>query len=55
MSIQNWVDCASAGIIEGPNTWDGYLAAVTADALIRSQETGEIVKVESAEKPDFYE
>ena len=53
--IQNWVDCASAGIIEGPNTWDGYLAAVTADALIKAQETGEIVKVESAEKPDFYD
>ena len=53
--IRNWVDLAPAGIIEGPNTWDGYLAAVTADALIRSQETGEIVKVESAEKPDFYE
>lgn len=52
--IQNWVDNAPAGIIEGPNTWDGYLAAVTADALIKSQETGEIVKVESVEKPDFY-
>lgn len=52
--VQNWVDNAPAGIIEGPNTWDGYLAAVTADALIKSQETGEIVKVESVEKPDFY-
>ena len=52
--IRNWVNCASAGIIEGPNTWDGYLAAVTADALIKAQETGGIVKVESAERPDFY-
>ncbi len=52
--IRNWVDCAPAGVIEGPNTWDGYLAAVTADALIKAQETGEIVKVESVEKPEFY-
>ena len=52
--IQNWVDCAPAGIIEGPNTWDGYLTAVTADALIEAQKTGKIVKVQSAEKPYFY-
>ncbi len=52
--IQNWVDCAADGIIEGPNTWDGYLAAVTADALIKAQQTGEIVRVESVGKPDFY-
>ncbi len=52
--IQNWVDCAETGIIEGPNTWDGYLAAVTADALVKAQKSGKIVKVESTEKPDFY-
>ena len=52
--IQNWADLASEGIIAGPNTWDGYLAAVTADALIKAQESGEIVKVESVEKPEFY-
>ena len=43
-----------AGIIEGPNAWDGYLASVTADALIRAQKTGEIVKVESVTQPEFY-
>ncbi len=52
--LRSWVDNAPAGVIEGPNTWDGYLAAVTADALIKAQKTGEIVKVESVEKPDFY-
>ena len=52
--IQNWVDHADAGIIEGPNAWDGYLASVTADALIRAQKTGEIVKVESVTQPEFY-
>ena len=52
--IQNWVDCADKGIIEGPNTWDGYLAAVTADALVKAQESGQIEKVVTVEKPEFY-
>ena len=52
--IQNWVDCAAKGVIEGPNTWDGYLAEVTADALVEAQKTGEIVKVNTVEKPEFY-
>ena len=52
--IQNWVDCAEKGVIEGPTTWDGYLAAVTADALVKAQETGNIEKVVTVEKPEFY-
>jgi len=52
--IQNWVDCAAKGVIEGPNTWDGYLAEVTADALVEAQKSGEIVKVNTVEKPAFY-
>ena len=42
------------GVIEGPTAWDGYLAAVTADALVRAQETGNIEKVVTVEKPQFY-
>ena len=52
--IQNWVDCAAKDVIEGPTTWDGYLAAVTADALVKAQETGNIEKVVTVEKPEFY-
>ena len=52
--IQNWVDCAEKGVIEGPTTWDGYLAAVTADDLEKAQETGNIEKVVTVEKPEFY-
>lgn len=52
--VQNWVDRAQDGVIEGPTTWDGYLAAVTADALVKAQETGEIEKVVTVEKPEFY-
>lgn len=53
--VQDWVDAASEGVIKGPNAWDGYLAAVTADALVKAQETGAIEKIETAvEKPEFY-
>ena len=52
---QDWVDNAEAGVITGPNAWDGYLAAITADALVKAQETGQIEKIVSAvEKPEFY-
>ena len=27
--VQNWVDCAKDGVINGPTAWDGYLAAVS--------------------------
>ena len=53
--VQDWVDNAEAGVITGPNAWDGYLAAITADALVKAQETGQIEKIVSAvEKPEFY-
>ena len=52
--VQNWVDCAAEGIINGPTAWDGYLAAVTADALVKAQETGNVEPIHTDEKPDFY-
>lgn len=53
--VQNWVDHAAPGVIEGPTAWDGYLAAVTADALVKAQETGKIEPVVTAvAKPEFY-
>ena len=37
------------------DAWDGYLAAITADALVKAQQTGAIEKINAAvEKPDFY-
>ena len=53
--VQGWVDDAAAGVINGPNAWDGYLAAITADALVRAQKSGAIEEIKPAqEKPDFY-
>ena len=51
--VQAWVNDAEKGIIGGPNAWDGYLAAITADALVKAQQTGAIEPIKAAvEKPE---
>ncbi len=35
VEIQEWIDSTLQGQMNGPSSWDGYLAAVTADALIQ--------------------
>ncbi len=53
--VQAWVDDAAKGVIGGPNAWDGYLAAITADALVAAQKSGGIETITAAvEKPEFY-
>lgn len=53
--VQAWVNEAKDGVIGGPNAWDGYLAAITADALVKAQETRGIEEIKPAmEKPAFY-
>lgn len=38
----------------GASTWDGYAACVTADALIKSRDSGKPEKVTMIEQPDIY-
>ena len=53
--VQNWVNEAAEGVIGGPNAWDGYLAAITADVLVRAQTSGKVETITPAkEKPAFY-
>lgn len=53
--VQDWVDAADSGEINGPTAWDGYLAAIAADALVKAQETGAVEPIKAAvEKPGFY-
>ena len=40
--------------LTGPSSWDGYLAAITSDACVKSQETGATEKVSGITKPSFY-
>jgi myo-inositol 2-dehydrogenase/D-chiro-inositol 1-dehydrogenase len=54
VEIQDWINSASKGIVRGPNAWDGYLAAVTADALVRAQSSGKIESIATGPCPEFY-
>ncbi|MBF5510346.1 inositol 2-dehydrogenase, partial [Escherichia coli] len=55
IEFQDFFDRLNAGLpLAGPTSWDGYLAAVTADACVKSQETGNTEFVELPAKPDFY-
>lgn len=53
--LQNWALCAQRGIVTGPTAWDGYVAAVTADALVKSQRTGKEEPILTGEQPAFYQ
>jgi myo-inositol 2-dehydrogenase/D-chiro-inositol 1-dehydrogenase len=53
--LQDFMDSIkNTGEPNGPTSWDGYIAAVTADACVKSQQTGEKEPVALAEKPAFY-
>jgi myo-inositol 2-dehydrogenase/D-chiro-inositol 1-dehydrogenase len=52
--IQRWVDAVARGTIDGPNAWDGYLAAAACEAGVEAQATGRRVEVVTAARPEFY-
>lgn len=54
VELQDWINAAKAGVVNGPTAWDGYLAAVTSDALVKAQETGVIEQIITGDKPEFY-
>ena len=54
VEIQDWVDHALKGETGGSSAWDGYVASITADALVKSQTTGVFEKVVTGGTPDFY-
>lgn len=54
VEINEWVRGAQAGRVDGPTAWDGYMAAVTADALVKAQRSGVSETVAAAETPAFY-
>ena len=55
VEIQDWVNHASQGETSGSSAWDGYVASITADALVKSQTTGVFEKVVTGGTPDFYQ
>ena len=54
IELQAWTDAVQTGRDEGPSAWDGYVAAVTAAALIKSIYSEKEEKIELVEKPSVY-
>ena len=54
VELQDWADNVAKGTTGGSSAWDGYVAAITADALVAAQKSGKIEKVVTGGKPDFY-
>jgi myo-inositol 2-dehydrogenase/D-chiro-inositol 1-dehydrogenase len=52
--LQDWVGAAKAGKVNGPNAWDGYFAAVTADACLKAMHTDEVAPIVTPPRPAFY-
>jgi len=55
VEIQDFIDSIKkTGAPTGPTSWDGYVAAVTADAAVKAQESGTKEMIYLNEKPAFY-
>ncbi|PAU51468.1 Gfo/Idh/MocA family protein [Pseudomonas indica] len=54
VELQAFIDGVRAGRLTGPSSWDGYAAAVAADACVVAQRSGAIVPIEMPERPGFY-
>jgi myo-inositol 2-dehydrogenase/D-chiro-inositol 1-dehydrogenase len=51
VELQEWIHSVASGKIGGPSSWDGYAAAVTADACGEAQKTGKIVEIKLGSRP----
>lgn len=54
VELQAFIDSVRAGQVGGPSAWDGYCAAVAADACIKAQNNGAIVDLGLPARPAFY-
>jgi myo-inositol 2-dehydrogenase/D-chiro-inositol 1-dehydrogenase len=54
VELQDFIDGVGRGALTGPSAWDGYAAAVTADACIEAQRSGKVEAIVMAPCPAFY-
>jgi myo-inositol 2-dehydrogenase/D-chiro-inositol 1-dehydrogenase len=54
VELQAFFDDLGRGGPTGPSSWDGYAAAVTADACVQAQQSGKVVPVSTRPRPAFY-
>jgi myo-inositol 2-dehydrogenase/D-chiro-inositol 1-dehydrogenase len=54
VEIQEWIDASKAGRVDGPNSWDGYVGALTSTAASKARDTGKVVSIPNEPCPAFY-
>ena len=54
VELQDFIDGVTRGALSGPSSWDGYAAAVTADACVTAQQSGKIEAISMIAQPTFY-
>jgi myo-inositol 2-dehydrogenase/D-chiro-inositol 1-dehydrogenase len=54
VELQDWIDASQVGKVNGPSAWDGYFAAVTADACLQAKRSGAITPIITKPRPAFY-
>jgi myo-inositol 2-dehydrogenase/D-chiro-inositol 1-dehydrogenase len=55
VALQDWIEAAKAGRVNGPNAWDGHFAAVTAGAGLKSMHDGGVAEIRTPPRPGFYD
>lgn len=56
VELQDFIAAAAKGTVSGPSSWDGYVAAITADACVRAQQSeGEAVAIDLPARSALYD
>ncbi|PXF30968.1 inositol 2-dehydrogenase [Pokkaliibacter plantistimulans] len=54
VELQDFLDGVQSGTLRGASSWDGYAAAVAADACVKAQESQQIEAITMPARPAFY-
>lgn len=54
VELQAFIDGVRNGALTGPSSWDGYAAAVAADACVLAQKSGKVEQITLPAQPAFY-
>lgn len=55
VELQAFINDIKAGELTGPSAWDGFAAAVAADACLLAQQSGGIEPISMPQRPAFYD
>lgn len=54
IELQEWINDVKNGEMNGPSSWDGYMASYTADLCSQARINNKIVEISAQKCPDFY-